>query len=313
MDYAQLVIAVQNYTENQFPVTYLAGGGTVSPAQQINRMIQQAEQKIYNTVQLPSLRRNVTGVVTPDTPYLACPYDFLSSYSMAVIDPITGEYTYMLNKDESFIRAAYPPPNSVGKPKYYAIFGPNYAENKELTFILGPTPDTNYTVELHYYYYPVSIIQSPITALGPISPGGGYTNGYYPGVMAIGGVGDGAMFNIQVSNGIVTTVEIAYGGSGYNVGDVLTATIGTVGSGFSVNVVAVDNPNGTSWLGDNFDSVLLYGTLMEAAVYMKQEPDMVALYTQKYNESLMQLRRLGDGLERMDEYRSGQARIPVTS
>ena len=310
MNYSQLFIAIQDYTENQFPDTYLADGSSVSSTQQINRLIQQAEQKIYNTVQIPSLRKNVTGNVTPNSPYLACPDDYLSSYSMAVIDPVTGYYEYLLNKDVNFIRAAYPPPNSTGTPKYYALFGTRYTAKNELSFILGPTPNTSYEVELHYYYYPVSIVQQVASAVGAITPGSGYANGYYTSVPANGTFGEGATLNITVSGGIVTGVELAYGGSGYRVGETLTATIGSTGSGFSVPVTSVNNINGTSWLGDNFDSCLLNGCLAEAATYMKQEQDMVALYNQKFQESLMQLKRLGDGLERNDAYRSGQTSLP---
>ena len=310
MNYNQLFIAIQDYTENQFPDTYLANGSSVSSTQQINRLIQQAEQKTYNTVQIPSLRKNVTGNVTPNQPYLACPDDYLSSYSLAVIDPVTGYYEYLLNKDVNFIRQSYPPPNSTGTPKYYALFGTRYTAKNELSFILGPTPDTNYEMELHYYYYPVSIVQQVASAVGAITPGSGYTDGYYTSVPVTANTGDGATLNITVSGGIVTAVEIAYGGSGYQIGTTLTATIGSSGSGFSVPITAVSNPNGTSWLGDNFDSCLLNGCLAEAATYMKQEQDMVQLYNNKFQESLMQLKRLGDGLERNDAYRSGQTSLP---
>lgn len=313
MNYSQLVIAIQDYTENQFPDTYLADGSSVSPVQQINRLIQQAEQKIYNAVQIPSLRKNVTGTVTPASPYLACPDDYLSSYSLAVIDPVTGYYEYLLNKDVNFIRQSYPPPNSNGTPKYYALFGTRYTAKNELSFILGPTPDTNYTMELHYYYYPVSIVQRVLGSLGAISPGAGYTDGYYTSVPTSATYGEGATLNITVSGGIVTSVEIAYGGSGYQVGELITANIGSTGSGFSVPVTSVNNSNGTSWLGDNFDSALLNGCLMEAATYMKQEQDMVALYNQKFQESISQLKRLGDGLERGDAYREGQTKLRYNS
>lgn len=315
MDYNQLVIAVQDFTENQFPPTYLADGSTVSSIQQINRLIQQAEQKIYNTVQIPSLRKNVTGNVTQNTPYLSCPNDYLSSFSLAVIDTATGNYSYLLNKDVNFIREAYPYPGSTGLPKYYALFGSQYSSPDELSFILGPTPDNDYTVELHYYYYPVSIVQNVASSLGALTnPGSGYTDGFYTNVPTVSaGYGEGALLNITVSGGYVTNAVLVYGGSGYNVGNTLTATIGPTGSGFSIQVATVDNPNGTSWLGDNFDSVLLAGTLSEAATYMKQEPDMLALYENRFKESLMQLKRLGDGLERGDAYRDGQTKLKVNS
>lgn len=312
MNYYQLLSAVQDYSENNFPTTFLANGQTVSPAQQINRFIEQAELRIYNTVQIPALRKNVTGTATTNTPYLACPDDYLSSFSLAVIDPATGEYEYLLNKDVNYIRQAYPSPTDTGKPRHYALFGPRFNATNELSFILGPTPDANYRMELHYYYYPVSIVQRQIGSLGAITnPGSGYTNGIYANLPAIGGTGEGALINVTVENNIVTSATLSYGGSGYTAGDSLTATIGSVGSGFAVTVSSVNNLTGTSWLGDNFDTVLLYGTLVEAQTYMKGEPDMVQLYNNKYAEALQQLNRLGTGLERGDAYRDGQAKIKV--
>jgi hypothetical protein len=192
--------------------------------------ITQAEQRIYNTVQFPSLRKNVTGETTTNNKYLGCPTDFLSSYSLAIIDA-SGNYEYLLNKDVNFIRQAYPSPTDTAIPRYYALFGPQSTAENELTFILGPTPDATYTVELHYYYYPESI----------------------------------------------TTVS-----------------------------------GGQTWLGDNFDTVLLYGSLVEAITFMKGEQDLIALYDGKYKEALTLAKRLGDGLERQDAYRSGQFRQAVT-
>jgi hypothetical protein len=200
----------------------------VSSTTQINTLIEQAEQRIYNSVQFPSIRKNVTGSITANNKYLACPSDFLATYSIAVIDA-TGAYEFLLNKDVNFIRQAYPQPTDTAIPKYYALFGSQSNDPNELTFILGPTPDATYSVELHYYYYPESI----------------------------------------------TTA-------------------------------------GTTWLGDNFDSVLLYGSLVEAYTYMKGETDMVTLYNTKYNEALALAKRLGDGMERQDAYRSGQYRQAVT-
>ena len=233
MTYDELYASIQSYTENQFPDTYLADGSVVDTETQINTFIKQAEQRIFNTVQFPSLRKNVTGTTTTNNNYLSCPGDFLSVYSMAVIDA-AGVYEYLLNKDVNFIRQAYPQPTDTAMPKYYALFGPTTTNDAtpvitdELSFILGPTPDAAYSVELHYYYYPQSI---------------------------------------------------------------------------------VDAADGRTWLGDNFDSVLLYGSLVEAYTFMKGEQDMVALYNQKYAEALAQAARLGDGLERSDAYRSGQARL----
>ena len=218
MNYAELSDAIKAYTQN-YEQDFVAN---------IPVFVEQAEQRIYNTVQFASLRSNVTGSTSSNNKYLSCPGDFLSVYSMAVVDG-TGRYEYLLNKDVNFIRQAYPNPTSTGLPKYYAIFGPQSADSKELTFILGPTPDAVYTIELHYYFYPESIVTA-----------------------------------------------------------------------------------GQTWLGDNFDTVLLYGCLVEAYTFMKGEADMVALYEGKYKEALALAKRLGDGLERQDAYRSGQFRQAVT-
>jgi hypothetical protein len=234
MTYTELVSAIQTYTENTFPATTLADNTVVSSTTQLNRFITQAEQRIYNTVQFPSLRKNVTGSVTSGNKYLSAPTDYLASYSLAVIDA-TGNYEYLLNKDVNFIRQAYPNPTTdTGLPRYYALFGPTVLTSviyDELSFIIGPTADASYGVELHYYYYPESI------------------------------------------------------------------------------TVAAD---GRTWLGDNFDTVLLYASLVEAYTYMKGEQDMMALYNQKFMEALALAKRLGDGMERQDAYRSGQFRQKVT-
>jgi hypothetical protein len=223
MNYVELSSAIKAYAENEFPQTT----GNVTSAEQINTFIRQAEQRIYNSVQFPSLRRNVTGTTTTNNKYLGAPSDFLAVYSLAVIDG-DGNYEYLLNKDVNFIRQAYPNPNDVGLPQSYAIFGPDSGAANELSFILGPTPDNNYPVELHYFSYPESIVTA-----------------------------------------------------------------------------------GTTWLGDNFDSALLYGALLEAATFMKSESDVVANYQKRYDEAMALAKRLGDGMERTDAYRSGQVRYPV--
>jgi hypothetical protein len=164
MTYNELFIDVKNYLQNDFPSntwTNVAGTGTTTSTgtEQINTFITQAEERIYNTVQIPPLRKNVTGITSSGNKYLSCPTDFMSVFSMAVIDG-TGAYEYLLNKDVNYIRAAYPNPASTGLPQYYALFGPTVASGvitDELSFILGPTPDDAYDVELHYYAYPESI------------------------------------------------------------------------------------------------------------------------------------------------------------
>ncbi len=217
LTYAQLVVAVSDYCENTFDTT------------DMNTMIKQAEQRIYNTVQIANLRANVTGVISANNKYLSCPNDFLSVYSLAVYPIAGGNYIYLLNKDVNFIRDAYPNPATTGTPKHYAIFGPQSSSINELTFILGPTPNVSYNAELHYYYYPESIVTA-----------------------------------------------------------------------------------GTTWLGDNFDSALLYGTLCEAYTYMKGEADLVALVNQRYVQAIALLKNLGDGKQRMDAYRDGQVRVAVS-
>jgi hypothetical protein len=208
MNYTQLVAEIQSYTEDQFQVA------------DINTFIEQAEQRIYNSVQLPAIRKNVTGTLTEGNSYLTAPDDWLATFSLAVIDN-EGNYKYLLDKDVNFIRSSYPSATETGLPEYYALFDQN-------SFILGPTPDDFYTAELHYYYYPESIVTA-----------------------------------------------------------------------------------NTTWIGDNFDSVLLYGSLLEAYTYMKGEPDVIAQYQKRYDEAMALLKQLGDGKNRRDAYRNGQARYPV--
>jgi hypothetical protein len=215
MNYTELKQNIADVCENEFTESDYA------------LFAQQAEQRIYNTVQLANLRKNVIGTLTSGNQYLQAPDDFLSTYSVAVIEP-NGTYTFLLNKDVNFIRQAYPTANSTGLPKHYAIFGPRTNDPSELSFIVGPTPNAAYSVELHYYYYPESIVTA-----------------------------------------------------------------------------------GTTWLGDNFDSALLNGALVEAIRYMKGEPDMVKLYQDLYLQAIALLKNLGDGKQRMDAYRDGQVRIAV--
>jgi hypothetical protein len=228
MNYTTLFGLIKSYVENDFPNqdwTDTAGTGTstISGTTQINTFIYQAEQRIFNSVQLPDLRKNVTGQCTTGNKYLNVPSDWLATFSLAAIDPVTGSQSYLLNKDVEYIRECYPVPSVAGTPKYYAIFD-------DTTFIVGPTPDADYNMELHYFYYPISIVNSP---------------------------------------------------------------------------------SGTSWLGDNFDSVLLYGSLLEAYTFMKGEADVIQNYMARYNEALMMLKQLGEGKNRQDTYRTMQARIPV--
>jgi len=313
--YTELITAIQSYTENQFPTVYLADGTTESSTTQLNRFIEQAEQRIYNTIQFPSLRANKIGTLTAGNSYLSCPNDFLSVYSLAVIS--SGTYTYLINKDVNFIREAFATTNSsfYQQPQYYALFGPQYGNVAELSFLLGPTPDQSYSVELHYYYYPPTIIQGAVTGLTIVTAGSGYTAGTYYDVPLNGGNGNSCIATITVnSSGVVTAITPTSGGALYVVGDTLTAptTIGASGTNFTCTVSTVSNATGVTWLGDNYDSVLLYGCLVEAYTFMKSEADIIAGVDGKYKEALMEAKRLGDGLERQDAYRSGQYRQKVT-
>jgi len=304
VNYLELYQAIQDYSENTESLF----------VQNIPRFVMEAEERIYNSVQIPALRKNVTGNATANNPYLSVPSDYLSTYSLAVIDTDTGNYNYLLNKDVNFIREAYPGPTYTGLPQYYATFGPQYSDLNSLSFLLGPTPDASYSVEMHYFYYPVSIVQGVITALTTLVSGTLYTNGVYQNVALTGGSGSGALANVVVSGGVVSSVTLVNGGSLYAAGNVLSAsasTIGNSGSGFSITVSTIDNSTGTSWLGNNYDPVLLYGAMREAMLFMKGEQDLVAYYEQKYQEALEQLNRLGTGLERGDSYRDGQAKIKV--
>jgi hypothetical protein len=303
MNYVQLYQAIQDYAENTEALF----------VSNISTFVQEAEERIYNSVQIPSLRKNVTGAFTANNKYLSCPDDYLSTFSMAVIDTDTS-YKYLLNKDVNFIREAYPTPTDTGLPKYYALFGAQYNKANELSFIVGPTPDAAYNVELHYFYYPISIVQGAISSYNTPTGGSSYTNGVYPNIPLTGGQGSGATATITVAGNTVTTVTINNGGQFYAPNDSLTAAssyIGGTGSGFSVTVNSVNNATGTSWLGDNYDPVLFYGAMREAMLFMKGEQDLVKYYEDKYTEALMQLNRLGTGLERGDAYRDGQAKIPV--
>ena len=311
MNYVQLFQSIQDYSENTEPLFVT----------NIPRFVQEAEQRVYNSVQIPALRKNVTGNLSTGNQYLSLPDDYLSTYSVAVIDA-TNNYNYLLNKDVNFLREAYPSVTYSGTayngtpggvPKYYALFGPQYSNPNELSFIVAPTPDSSYPVELHYFYYPVSIVQGQIATFGTPTGGTLYTNGNYQDVPLTGGNGTDATATITVSSGSVTSVVLNNPGSFYIVGDVLSAStsnLGGTGSGFSVTVATANNPNGTTWLGDNYDPVLFYGAMREAAIFMKSEADMVGYYEQKYTEAIGQLKRLGDGLERNDAYRRGQTSLP---
>lgn len=307
MNYVQLYQAIQDYAETTEPLFVT----------NIPRFVQEAEERIYNSVQLASLRKNVTGTLTINNKYLSLPDDWLATYSLAVVNT-DGTYEYLLNKDVNYIRQAFPDPTSTGFPTHYALFGSQYSSPNELSLILGPTPNNNYTAELHYFYYPPTIVQGQVTSLGIISSGGTlYVPGVYPHVNLTGGTGSGAVATITVNSaGSVSAILLEDGGQFYSVGNSLSAAsadLGGAGSGFTVPVAAVSNANGTSWLGDNYDPVLFYGSMREAMIFQKQEPDVIKNYEDKYQEALAQLKRLGDGLERGDAYRDGQTKLRVNS
>lgn len=299
MNYETLFNSIQSYSENTEQL-FVAN---------IPVFVQEAETRVYNMVQIPALRRNVTGNATTANPYLSLPNDYLSTYSIAIVDS-SNNYTYLLNKDVNFIREAYPNPSTTGTPRYYALFGSQLSFPNELSLIMAPTPDNNYNVELHYFYYPPTIVQGQIGSLTGLVGGSLYANGVYQNVPLTGGSGSGAVADIVVTGQTVVSCTLKFGGNFYVVGDVLScASLGSTGSGFTINVNGVTNSDGTSWLGDNFDPVLFYGAMREAMLFMKQEQDLVAYYEQKFQEAVGQLNRLGTGLERGDAYRDGQARI----
>jgi hypothetical protein len=304
MNYVTLYQTIQNYAENTESLFVSS----------IPTFVQQAEERIFNMIQFPSLRKNVTGNLTASNQYLSLPTDFLSTYSLAVIT--TDGYEYLINKDVNFIRQAYPKATDTGIPQYYALFGPQFSSNTELSAIVGPTPNSNYAVELHYFFYPASIVQGIVTVLGTITGGTLYTNGTYTNIPLTGGSGAGAVATITIAGGIVTGVTLTNGGNFYVVGDVLSFNAANIGigsgSGFSIPVTQINNSTGTSWLGDNFDPVLLYGSMREAMIFMKGEQDMVTYYEQKFTEAVALAKRLGDGLERGDAYRDGQTKLNVS-
>lgn len=308
MNYETLYNSIQSYAENTEQL-FVAN---------IPVFVQEAEQRVYNSVQIPALRKNVTGTMTSGNQYISLPNDWLANYSLAVIDS-NNNYNYLLNKDVNFLREAYPTVVSTGGtyqgtpqgvPKYYALFGSQLSNVNEMTLMVAPTPDSNYTVEMHYYYYPPTIVQGQISNVGSLVGGSLYTNGVYQNVPLTGGSGANATADIVVAGGVVTSCSIKFGGNFYVVGDILScSSLGPTGATFSVTVSEVSNSSGTSWLGDNYDPVLLYGSMREAMLFMKGEADLVGYYETKYQEAVAQLNRLGTGLERGDAYRDGQARI----
>ena len=304
MNYVQLQQAIQDYMETSESL-FVAN---------IPRFVQETEDRVYNSVHIPSLRKNVIGNFTASNAYLSLPTDWLATYSVAVIDS-TGAYNYLLNKDVNYIREAFPNPTYTGLPTHYALFGSSISNINDLTLLVAPMPDQKYSTELHYFYYPPTIVQGEIFTLNTIFGGTTYVPGTYYNVPVTGGSGSNATADITVnSSGVVTTVTIQNGGQFYTVGDVLSVSntyLGNSGTSFSFTVTAVTNASGTSWLGINFDPVLLYGCLREAAVFQKQEPEMVTDIENKFQEALGQLKRLCDGLERGDAYRDGQTKLKV--
>jgi hypothetical protein len=299
LNYENLYNTIQAYAENTEQL-FVAN---------IPVFVQEAEYRIYNSVNLASLRKNVTGTLTAGNQYLSLPNDWLANYSLAVVDS-SGNYNFLLNKDNSFMRQAYPNPTTTGLPAYYSIFGSQLSNINELTYALAPTPDQNYQVEMHYFYYPPTIVQGQITTLGAITGGSLYTNGIYQNVSLTGGSGANATADIVITGGTVTSCTLQFGGNFYVVGDVLScSSLGPTGSGFSIPVTAISNAIGQSWLGDNYDPVLFYGAMREAMLFMKQEQDLVTYYENKYQEALQELRRLADGLDRGDFYRDGSTKL----
>jgi hypothetical protein len=302
MNYEQLYNNIQAYAENYEPL-FVAS---------IPTFIIEAETRIYNAVNIPALRKNVLGNFTASNAYLSLPSDWLANYSIAVIDS-SQNYWYILNKDVNFIRESYPNASTTGLPKYYALFGSQLSNINNLSVIVGPTPDQAYQVEMHYFYYPPTIVQGQISTLGTITGGTNYTSGIYQNMALSGGMGANAVADILVVGGSIVEVTITNGGNFYAAGDILTATLpGASAGGFSVPVSTISNSTGTSWLGSNYDPVLFYGAMREAILFMKGDKDLVAYYEGKYQEALDELKRLCDGMERGDSYRDGQLKLNVS-
>ena len=313
MNYELLYNTIQAYAENTEQL-FVAN---------IPVFVQEAEERIYNSVQIPALRKNVTGTITAGNQYISLPNDWLSNYSIAVVDA-TNNYNFLINKDVNYLREAYPTVVTTGNayqgtpqgvPKYYALFGPQYNNVNEMSLMVAPTPSDNYTVEMHYYYYPPTIVQGLITGLAlTFTSGSLYTDGVYQNVPLTGGSGIGATADIVITGQTVVSVTLQFGGNFYVAGDLLScSSLGLTGSGFQIGVRSISSSTGTSWLGDNYDPVLFYGAMREAVIFMKGEADMVGYYEKMYQEALVQLKRLGDGLERGDSYRDGQTRLRVDS
>jgi len=313
MNYELLYNTIQAYAENTEQL-FVAN---------IPVFVQEAEERIYNSVQIPALRKNVTGTITAGNQYISLPDDWLSNYSIAVVDA-TNNYNFLINKDVNYLREAYPTVVTTGNayqgtpqgvPKYYALFGPQYNNVNEMSLMVAPTPSDNYTVEMHYYYYPPTIVQGLITGLAlTFTSGSLYTNGVYQNVPLTGGSGIGATADIVITGQTVVSVTLQFGGNFYVAGDLLScSSLGLTGSGFQIGVRSISSSTGTSWLGDNYDPVLFYGAMREAVIFMKGEADMVGYYEKMYQEALVQLKRLGDGLERGDSYRDGQTKLAVRS
>jgi len=311
MNYETLYNSIQAYAENTEQL-FVAN---------IPVFVQEAEDRIYNSVNLPSLRKNVTGTLTAANQYISLPSDWLANYSLAVIDS-TNRYNYLLNKDVNFLREAYPSVvytsptyqgTPQGVPRYYALFGSQLSNVNEMTLMVAPTPDANYTVEMHYFYYPPTIVQGQISNFGAITAGSLYTNGVYQNVALTGGSGANATADIVISGGVIVSCSLKFGGNFYVVGDILScSSLGSTGSGFSIPVSSISNAAGTSWLGDNYDPVLFYGAMREAMLFMKGEQDLIGYYESKYQEALQQLVRLSEGLDRGDFYRDGQTKLNVS-
>jgi hypothetical protein len=299
VNYAELYDDIRSYTQNyetDFEFT-------------IPVFVRQAEKRIYNSVQLAYLRKSQQGTLSAGNRFLSAPSDFLSMYSLSVVND-AGEVEFLLNKDVSYLKSAYPTVNAAGLPQYYALFGPTVTTGtttNNLSLVLAPTPDKSYVVDMNYFYYPETIVQGSIAGIGLVTGGSEYNSRTYYAVPLTGGSGYGANATITVTAGVVTEVIIEQPGSLYVVGDVLSASTEYLGSGsgFSVPVTGITNQFGTSWLGDHYSPVLLYGSLVEA--------DIMAMYEKKFQEAVAQLKRLGDGLERGDAYRDGQAKLKVDS
>ena len=276
--YTQLKTAVKNYTDNQEAVF----------VSHLDRFILTAEERIFKSVDFEFFRKNVSGSMTSGNEFLAVPDDYLASFSLSLTNSSSKEF--LLQKDVNFIQEYNPNPSTTGVPKYYAIYDIN-------NFILSPTPNANFDVELHYYYRPTSLTKSKVTLTV-----NNVTGTFSSGETITGGTsGESTTINSLTS---ATELVITLPTGDFTVGE--TVTGGT--SGATGIVVSTSADTTLTWLSENAPNALLYGSIIEGYVFMKGEPDIMSMYNERFVESLVRLKDLGEARENDDANRQGLPR-----